>query len=263
MGADGSGARAGANCSLQPMDLTERGDSAVRHPWEVQRWEAYRRVLADHGALSARRVLDVGAGDGWFGDRLAEHLPDAAEVVCWDVNYDDNDLEPTNPRLVRTREQPSAGFDLVLLLDVLEHIEDPVAFIDTVLAPLTSPGTPVLVAVPAHRRLFGGHDVALGHFRRYGRRELLGQLDPWIDTVEDGSLFTSLLLPRAVSVGVERIRRRPASTVDHGVGAWDGGPIVTAVVDAALAADARLGRAVRRTGVRLPGLSHWVFGIVR
>ena len=262
-GADGSGARAGANCSLQPMDLTERGDSGVRHPWEVQRLEAYRRILADHGALDARRVLDVGAGDGWFSDRLTEHLPIDAEVVCWDVNYDDNDLEPSNPRLVRTREQPSAGYDLVLLLDVLEHIEDPVTFFESVLGPLTSPGTPVLVAVPAHQRLFGAHDEALGHFRRYGRRELLGQLDPWIDTVEDGSLFTTLLLPRAVSVAVERIRRRPATIDEHGVGRWNGGPLLTATVSRALAADACLGRAVRRAGVRLPGLSHWVFGIVR
>ena len=245
------------------MDLTERGDSAVRHPWEVQRWEAYRRILADHGALRARRVLDVGAGDGWFSDRLTEHLPADAEVVCWDVNYDDNDLEPSNPRLVRTRERPSAGYDLVLLLDVLEHIEDPAAFVGSVLAPLTGPGTPVLVAVPAHQRLFGAHDEALGHFRRYGRRELLRQLDPWIDLVEEGSLFTTLLLPRTVSVAVERIRRNPATTGEHGVGRWDGGPVLTTVLDRTLAADARLGRAVRRAGVRLPGLSHWAFGVVR
>ena len=245
------------------MDLTERGDSALRHPWEVQRSEAYRRILADHGALSARRVLDVGAGDGWFSDRLTDHLPVDAEIVCWDVNYDDNDLEPSNPRVVRTREQPSAGYDLVLVLDVLEHIDDPAAFIGSVLARLTSPGTPVLVAVPAHRRLFGAHDEALGHLRRYSRRELLRQLDPWIDTVEEGGLFTTLLLPRAVSVAVERIRRRPETAGEHGVGHWGGGPLTTAAVNRTLAADARLARAVRRMGVRLPGLSHWAFGHVR
>jgi hypothetical protein len=268
-GADGSGVRVGANCSLQPMDLTERGDGVVRHPWEVQRFEAYRRILADHGALSAHRVLDVGAGDGWFSHRLTEHLPADAEIVCWDVNYDDddlaadNDLEPSNPSVVRTRERPSAGYDLVLLLDVLEHIEDPVSFIETVLAPLTDAGTPVLVAVPAHQRLFSSHDEALGHFRRYRRGELTGQLDPWIETVEDGSLFTSLLLPRAVSVAVERVRPRPASIDRSGVGAWSGGPIITASVNRALAADARCSRAVRRAGIRLPGLSNWVFGVVR
>jgi hypothetical protein len=245
------------------MDLTERGDSSMRHPWEVQRFEAYRAILADHGALDARRVLDVGAGDGWFSDRLMEHLPADAEIVCWDVNYDDNDLEPSNPAHVRTRERPSSGYDLALLLDVLEHIEDPDTFIGSVLAPLTHSGTPVLVAVPAHQRLFSAHDEALGHFRRYGRRELLGQVAPWIDVIEDGSLFTSLLLPRAASVALERVRARPATTIRHGVGRWSGGPLLTSALNRALAADARVGRAVRRKHVRLPGLSQWVFGVVR
>ncbi|MDW3213104.1 MAG: methyltransferase domain-containing protein [Ilumatobacteraceae bacterium] len=243
------------------MDLTERGDSAVRHPWEVQRFEAYRRVLADHGALDARRVLDVGAGDGWFSEGLLDHLPDSAEIVCWDVNYDDNDLEPSHPSLVRTRDRPSAGYDLVLLLDVLEHIQDPGLFVGSVLAPLTSSGTRVLVAVPAHQRLFSSHDEALGHYRRYARRQLLDQVSPWLDVVEDGPLFTSLLLPRAASAAIERVAPRPAATA--GVGNWGAGRIVTAAVNRALAADARSGRAARRLGVRLPGLSHWAFGVVR
>lgn len=244
------------------MDLTERGEGTVRHPWEVQRFEAYRRVLADHDALAARRVLDVGAGDGWFADQLVAHLPTDTEIVCWDVNYDDNDLEPSHPNLVRTSERPSPGYDLVLLLDVLEHIDDPVAFIETDLAPLTGTGTKVLVAVPAHQRLFGSHDEALGHHRRYARRELLDQVLPWLDVVEDGPLFTSLLLPRAVSVGLERLTPRRADQAEHGVGHWTGGPLLTSIVSGALAADARVGRAAGRT-LRLPGLSHWVFGVVR
>lgn len=245
------------------MDLTERGDSAMRHPWEVQRFEAYRRVLAAHDALGARRVLDVGAGDGWFSDRLVEHLPHDAEIVCWDVNYDDNELEPTHPRLVRTRERPRPGHDLVLLLDVLEHVEHPSSFIETVVGPLTVPGTPVLVAVPAHQWLFGTHDESLGHHRRYSRRRLLEQLSPWLDVVEDGPLFTSLLLPRAVSVGLERLAPRRRTHVDHGVGNWSGGPMLTSIANRVLAVDARVGRAARRVHLRLPGLSHWVYGVVR
>lgn len=244
------------------MDLTERGEGTVRHPWEVQRFEAYRRVLADHDALAARRVLDVGAGDGWFGDQLAAHLPADAEIVCWDVNYDDNDLEPAHPKLVRTRERPSPGYDLVLLLDVLEHIEVPDTFIAGVLTPLTAPGTKVLVAVPAHQRLFGSHDEALGHHRRYSRRALIDQVSPWLDVVEDGPLFTSLLLPRAVTVGVERLAPRRAGSSEHGVGHWSGGRLLTSIVNGTLAADARIGRSAGRI-MRLPGLSHWVYGVVR
>ncbi len=245
------------------MDLTERRAGGDRHPWEVQRFEAYRRILKDHGALTAQRVLDVGSGDGWFTDALAGALPPHAETVCWDINYDDNDLEPRRTGVVRTRVQPSPGYDLVLALDVLEHIDEPVSFIGAQLAPLTTAGTSVLVAVPAYQRLFSAHDEALGHLRRYGRRELLGQLAPWIDVVEDGSLFTSLLAPRSAQVAVERVRGRRAPGAEHGVGGWDGGGAVTSAINGTLGADARLSRWLTRRGVRLPGLSHWAFGVVR
>ncbi len=243
------------------MDLTERGDGAVRHPWEVQRFEAYRRILADHDALSARRVLDVGAGDGWFSDSMSVALPDVAEIVCWDIHYDDNELEPTSPGVVRTRETPSPDFDLILALDVLEHIDEPASFLADVLAPLASPGTPALVAVPAYQRLFGSHDEALGHFRRYGRAQLIEQLSPWVEVTEHGSLFTSLLAPRAVSVALERVR--PGRPAQHGIGGWSGGRMATAVLNHVLAADARLNRSLTTRGVRLPGLSHWAFGVTR
>ena len=160
------------------------------------------------------------------------------------------------------RAKNAAGMDAPEALEELEHIDDPVAFIETDLAPLTGTGTKVLVAVPAHQRLFGSHDEALGHRRRYARRELLDQVSPWMDVVEDGPLFTSLLLPRAVSVGLERLAPRRTDQAEHGVGHWTGGPLLTSIVSGALAADARVGRAAGRT-LRLPGLSHWVFGVVR
>lgn len=242
------------------MDLTERREGASRHPWEVQRFRAYRQVLADHGALGARRVLDVGAGDGWFTDQLVADLPSGAETVCWDVNYDEHDLEPCRPGVLRTRERPEPGYDLVLLLDVIEHVDDPIDFIEQ-LRPLARPGTPVLVSVPAYQRLFGEHDRALGHRCRYGRRQFLDQLAPWIEIEEHASLFTSLLVPRALQVAVER--RRPGAAADHGVGGWSGGSFVTTSVGWILALDACLGRALAAIGIRLPGLSHWAFGRVK
>lgn len=255
--------RADANCSLHAVDLTERGDSTTRHPWEVQRFDAYRRILADHEALAAHRVLDVGAGDGWFTDSLAEHLPADAMTTCWDVNYDDNDLEPVRPGAVRTRERPETTHDLILALDVLEHIADPGRFVAEALAPVTEPGASVLVSVPAFQRLYGAHDVALGHHRRYGRHQLLDQIAPWIDVIEHGSLFTSLLVPRAAAVAVGRLRRSQTHDRDHGVGSWTAGPGLTNITRSALGADVRVGRAAARVGLRLPGLSLWAFGIGR
>jgi hypothetical protein len=244
------------------MDLSERGSASGRHPWEIERLAAYRRVLAEHDSVGARRLLDVGAGDGWFSESLLPSLPNVDEIVCWDINYNELELATDDPRIVRTTTKPSAGFDLVLVLDVLEHISDPVAFIDSELRPLATAGTAVLAAVPAHPRLFSDHDRALGHCRRYRPAEFLRQLGAWIDVVDHGPLFASLVPLRAASVVVERARRSDRS-VEHGVGSWNGGPLLTRVLRGALSLDARTTRRLGRLGQGVPGLSHWAFGTVR
>jgi SAM-dependent methyltransferase len=253
------------------MDLSERGTATTRHPWEIERFRAYRRILADHGALGARRVLDVGAGDGWFSQSLLADLPDAEQVVCWDINYNELELTTDDPRLVRTAEAPTAGFDLVLMLDVLEHIEHPADFIRHDLRPLTSRGTAALVAVPAHPHLFGDHDRALGHHRRYTPERLIAELAPLLDVVDHGPLFLSLVPPRAASVAVDWLRVRFAElrngdrreTGEHGVGEWHHGPIVTRAMRGVLAADAAATRRFARPARHLTGLSHWVYGTTR
>lgn len=255
----------GQTVTSAAMDLSERWSATARHPWEIERYRAYRNVLARHGALSARRVLDVGAGDGWFAERLLADLPHIEQVVCWDPHYGDADLTTDDPRLTRTRSAPTPGFDLVLVLDVLEHIDDAVAFIDGELARLTEAGTPALVAVPAHPRLFSNHDRALGHHRRYSRAEFLGQIANWLDVVDHGPLFTGLIPLRAAAVAVERTRRRAGEVAaqSHGVGRWQHGRALTALVRAPLATDSAITRRLGPLRSRVTGLSHWAYGYTR
>lgn len=65
---------------------------------------------------------------------------------------------------------PAAGFDVVLLTDVLEHIEDDAASARTALR-LLRPGGIVVATVPAYQWLYSPRDVQHHHFRRYGRRQ--------------------------------------------------------------------------------------------
>ncbi len=238
------------------MDLRERTANDRRHPWEVARARAFRRLIGEHAALAqVRRVLDVGAGDGWFAHELAADVPATAEIVCWDVNYRSEDLAtPPGERVTRTVHRPAGPFDLVLLLDVLEHVADDETFFAEQVVPVLAPRGVAVVSVPAHPRLYSDHDRMLEHHRRYQPADLEAMLERHLVVVARGSLFTTLLAPRAMSVALERAGRHPARA---GVGGWSRGPRLTSAVTAALTADAAVGRWLASRGLRVPGLSTW------
>src|SRR6185503_20419216 len=61
--------------------------------------------------------------------------------------------------------------DVLVMHDVLEHIEDDRTAVDIV-RDLLRPGGLAIISVPAYQWLFGRHDVELGHYRRYTRGRL-------------------------------------------------------------------------------------------
>lgn len=63
-------------------------------------------------------------------------------------------------------------FDSILYLDVLEHIRDDRAELESA-SRLLMPGGRLIVLAPAHERLYSEFDTAVGHYRRYCRSSLL------------------------------------------------------------------------------------------
>lgn len=240
------------------MDLREHPHAGPRrHPWEVARAAFFRDVLREGGGLDrVRTVLDVGAGDAWLARTLRDGCAPAARLVCWDAHYDDAWLARSDEGCTFTREAPEMPADLVLALDVAEHVDDDRAFLRDVAARV-APGGRLLFSVPAWPWLFSGHDVALGHHRRYtpaAARALLEGAGLRID--RSGGLFHSLLLPRAAQRLVQRLRPvldAPAATSL----AWSGGAALSAALGAALHLDNRVSRLAAARAIPLPGLSWW------
>jgi trans-aconitate methyltransferase len=65
--------------------------------------------------------------------------------------------------------QPGKEFNLILMLDVLEHLPDPAATLRRALA-LLAPAGMLLVTVPAFKVLWTNHDLLNQHITRYTRR---------------------------------------------------------------------------------------------
>lgn len=255
------------------MDLAERSTStAGRHPWELARSTHFRCVIRDAVELAGvGRLLDIGAGDGWFAEELLADLSPDASVTCWDINYGVDDLTTDLPdRITRAVEQPVGRFDLVLLMDVLEHIRDDTLFLQRTVAPLLTERGTLVVSVPMHPLLFTSHDTMLGHCRRYTRTGISDLLRSNFEVVLWGSMFSSLVPLRAAQAGLEKVREAVANRAENrgvpkgkgesntiGVGGWQGGRLLTRSLTAVLDADARLGRAAAARGHPLSGLSFW------
>lgn len=239
------------------MDLSERGNGAGRHPWELARARFFRRLVADHVDLAAvRRVLDVGAGDGWFAEDLRAELPSEVSVMCWDANYTVEELQAgLGNDVVRTAVRPAGTFDVVVALDVLEHVEEDEHFLADEIVPAVARGGTAIFSVPAHQWLYSAHDRRMQHVRRYAPGDFRDLIARHLDVAATGSLFTTLVVPRAVDALTQRVGR----TVDpNGIGAWQHGRALTRAVTAVLGADAAVGRGLGRIGVHPPGLSVWV-----
>lgn len=146
------------------MDLKEQealGAGIDRHWYYKSKAAALDRVV---GAAPGR-VLDVGAGAGFFARHLL--LRGATSAVCVDPGYasDLDELVYDRPLLFRRAAQTGPA-ELILMMDVLEHVDDDVGLARTVIA-AAAPGTRVVVTVPAFNWMWSGHDVFLEHRRRY------------------------------------------------------------------------------------------------
>jgi 2-polyprenyl-3-methyl-5-hydroxy-6-metoxy-1,4-benzoquinol methylase len=67
------------------------------------------------------------------------------------------------------------SFDLVCAFDVLEHVEDDEGALYTMRKILKKGGF-LFLALPAYQWLFGPYDSSGGHYRRYGKKDIMDKL---------------------------------------------------------------------------------------
>lgn len=143
---------------------------------KAHNWKAYLRHRME--PYLSGSVLEVGAGLGantrQFAalnfDRWTCLEPDGALLDR--IHLDDPLLRRHDVILGDiTSLDPSAGFDAILYIDVLEHIEDDSGELRRASAHL-NPGGALIVLSPAHPWLFTPFDRAIGHYRRYTKKTL-------------------------------------------------------------------------------------------
>ena len=120
------------------------------------------------------RILEVGCGTGHnipmlkaFGKVEASELDRSARALA----------NKRHPRTVKEARLPDLSmfernaYDLIALLDVLEHVPDDLASLRAIHRRL-KPGGALLLTVPANPWMWSAHDAAHHHFRRYTKAQL-------------------------------------------------------------------------------------------
>jgi 2-polyprenyl-3-methyl-5-hydroxy-6-metoxy-1,4-benzoquinol methylase len=147
-------------------------DLYQQHWW----WRARERaILAEIRRLGfledgTANILDVGCGDGLLFSSLAGF------GKVFGVESDETTLAADSPWRERIycqpfdgNFQPSRRFDLILMLDVLEHLPDPAAALEHARSLLRPEGR-ILITVPALNALWTTHDDINHHYIRYDRQ---------------------------------------------------------------------------------------------
>jgi SAM-dependent methyltransferase len=96
---------------------------------------------------------------------------------------------------------PDAGYDLVAVLDVIEHVEEDRESLETIARKLKAGGR-ILITVPAHPWMWSAHDEVNHHKRRYTARSLRRLIDSAGLRTELLSPFNSLLFPLAAAARI-------------------------------------------------------------
>jgi SAM-dependent methyltransferase len=208
------------------------------HWWFRGRRRILGRLLARLDLPARARVLDVGCGTGANGPVLAEQGHFAVGIDASPIPLG---LTPRG-HAVRLRGDAAAlpfqdgAFDLVVALDVLEHLDDDRAAARE-LARVLVPGGALVVFVPALRILWGLQDDVSHHRRRYRKRELEDLVSSANLEVVRSTYFNTLLFPPILAARLAmRLRRPPDLQSENQLG----GPVTNAILSGIFALEAPL-----------------------
>ena len=162
------------------------------------------------GVTRPAHLANVGCGSGVFNEMavdagfvVAGYEPDPAAyaLALRRLPARDCTLQPKGLQEIGSDE----AADVVVMHDVLEHIEDERSAVESLRSIVKDDGR-VIVSVPAMPSLFGLHDEMLGHFRRYTRATLRRALEPCFRITRLRS-FGCTFIP--LTLYYSRWRRRP------------------------------------------------------
>jgi SAM-dependent methyltransferase len=199
---------------MNPDLYREMARTQSEHWWFRARREILERVIGRLGLPERADLLEIGTGTGGNLAMLGRYGKVAAvEMDTFASRYasEISGIRVSQGHLPDAVPFEDGTFDLVCLFDVLEHVEDDCKALQRVRA-LLKPGGHAIVTVPAYQWLYGPHDRAHQHFRRYTAHELVRKVRGAGLTVRKSGYFNALLFPL---IAAHRLVKRAAEQESH------------------------------------------------
>jgi SAM-dependent methyltransferase len=187
------------------------------HWWYRSREYFILNIIETISQKKAKKILDVGCGPGILLSKLKNyHRIEGIEPKESSFNYED-EIDRLIHRFSFPEDSnilPSEQYDIILLLDVLEHIEDETTALLEIRRLLKFGGS-LIVTIPAFMSLWGPHDIINHHLRRYNMPDIKALISSCGLTQVWGSyLFGWCFVPVWLIRHIRRLSRRKRPSHD-------------------------------------------------
>ena len=158
-------------------------------------WYKAKSYLLKH-ILEALKISKNTRNWTWFRNNI-EYLSgigslDVLETEKVFIEHLNSTFKNSIDKIYTNLNEISVKYDLIIMLDVLEHVEESQNFMDQISRVLVENGS-IVIGVPAYQSLWSNHDIVLKHFRRYDWKTLYEECKSYEITKRYGLNY--LLLP--------------------------------------------------------------------
>ena len=135
--------------------------------WYVGRKILLKHIISDEISKKDLSILEIGPGTGVNIEVLQNYgKVDLLEVDSYFIELIENNTSLKINEIFDDFSKIKTKYDVIVFLDVLEHIDNFDSFLNNLRQILKSDGVAIM-SVPAYQALFSKHDEELHHFRRY------------------------------------------------------------------------------------------------
>lgn len=179
--------------------------------WYKAKNNLVNHILRKEGLNKHNKILEIGPGLG-NNLKLLNHfgIIDILEIENEFINSLKNNYSEIIDKIYENIEEINSEYDLIIMLDILEHIEESEKFMNKVKKIMKKNGK-IVIGVPAYQSLWSSHDEALKHYRRYTWKTLKNDCKVFNITKKYG--FNYLTFPiRFLNI---KFSQSAMSTKDH------------------------------------------------